>query len=277
MKELFDKPPNPVILNPGVAEDPRLGPPFCEINTAGGPLRFQISGDATVLSSPDQTLDTFLGGELKILQSKAGYRFSEDTVLLSRYVDIKKGEKAIDLGTGCGILPLLLSQSTQGHSFVGVEIQKGLAHLARKNVLLNHLEGRITILHRDYRRLKNVFSPGCFDVVLANPPYRKYRTGRVNPASEKAIARHEISGTIRSLASITAYLLRPKGRAYFIFPAQRLVDLLLALRQADLEPKRLQFAHPRTGGEARFVLTESFKRSGVELRVMAPLILRGNP
>lgn len=228
-----------------------------------------------LLPSPDETLDTFFNGKLQITQKKKGYRFSMDAVLLSQFIKIRKNERVMDLGTGCGILPLLLSHTTKTHSFVGVEIQKGLAECAEKNVVLNHLEDRISILMQDFRELKETFPPGSFDVVLSNPPYRKYRTGRINPSIEKAIARHEIKGTLEDLISIASYLLPPKGRCYMIFPALRTVDLLMALRDGQLEPKRLQFVHPRIGEEAKFILTESIKTSGVELKLMEPLILHG--
>ncbi len=223
---------------------------------------------------PDETLDTFFNGKLQIVQKKKGYRFSVDALLLSQFVRIRKSEKVIDLGTGCGILPLLLSQTTNAHSFVGVEIQKELAESAKKNLVLNHLGDRISILKQDFRKLRGTFPPGSFDVALSNPPYRKYRTGRINPFVGKAIARHEIKGTLEDLIAIASYLLAPKGRFYMIFTALRTADLLVALRHRTLEPKRLRFIHPSIGEEAKFVLSESIKASGVELKVMDPLILR---
>jgi tRNA1Val (adenine37-N6)-methyltransferase len=226
-----------------------------------------------LLPSPDETLDTFFNGKLQITQKKKGYRFSMDAVLLSQFIKIRKNERVMDLGTGCGILPLLLSHTTKAHSFVGVEIQKGLAECAEKNVFLNHLENHISILKQDFRELKGTFPPGSFDVVLSNPPYRRYRTGRINPAMEKAVARHEMKGTLEDLISIASYLLPPKGRCYLIFPALRAVDLFVSLRGGKLEPKRLQFVHPRIAEEAKFILIESIKDSGVELKIMDPLIL----
>jgi len=221
----------------------------------------------------DETLDFFFNGKLKVLQKKRGYRFSIDAILLSQFVKIRKNEKAIDLGTGCGILPLLLSSTTKAHSFVGVEIQEGLAELAEKNVLLNNLCDRVSILYKDFRELKGMFSSGSFDVVFANPPYRKYRTGRMNPAIEKAIARHETKGTLEDLISIASYLLPSKGRCYLIYPASRVVDLLFVLRNNRLEPKRVQLVYPHFNKEAKFILIESVKASGVELKIMPPLIL----
>jgi tRNA1Val (adenine37-N6)-methyltransferase len=228
-----------------------------------------------VSPSSDETLSTFLDGRVQVLQKKRGYRFSVDALLLSQFARIRKNEKVVDLGTGCGIIPLLLSQTTGAQSFTGIEIQKELASIARRNVILNRLQDRITIHHQDVRELKGLFPPGSFDVVLSNPPYRKSRAGKMNPSLEKAIARHEIQGTLEELTGMMAYLLPPKGRCYLIYSASRAVDLLVSLRNNGLEPKRLQWVYPRIGEEAGFVLTESLKDSGTELRVLPPLILHG--
>jgi len=221
----------------------------------------------------DETLETFGESKLQILQKKRGYRFSADAILLSEFVRIQRDERAIDLGTGCGILPLLLSQTTKVRSFLGVEVQKTLADLAERNVVLNHFQHGITILHEDYRTLPRIFPAGSFHVVVSNPPYRTFRSGRVNPSQEKGIARHEIYGAIDDLVSVAAYLLPPKGRFYLIFPASRAVDAIASLRRNMLEPKRIRFVHPYAGAEAKFILVESVKDSGVDLKIMAPLIL----
>jgi len=221
----------------------------------------------------DETIETFGESKLQILQKKRGYRFSADAILLSEFVRIQRDEIAIDLGTGCGILPLLLSQTTKVRSFLGVEVQKTLADLAERNVVLNHFQHRITILHEDYRTLPRIFPAGSFHVVVSNPPYRKFRSGRVNPSQERAIARHEIYGTIDDLVSVAAYLLPPKGRFYLIFPASRAVDAIASLRRNMLEPKQIRFVHPYAGARAKFILVESVKDSGVELKIMAPLVL----
>jgi tRNA1Val (adenine37-N6)-methyltransferase len=223
--------------------------------------------------SSDETLNSFFDGSLYVLQKKKGYRFSIDAILLSQFIRLRKDENAIDLGTGCAILPLLLSRATKPQSLVGIEIQKELADLAKRNVELNRLKDQITILHRDFKRLRGVFAPGSFHVVFSNPPYRKYLTGRINPSSEKAIARHEIKGTLKNLIRAAAYLLPTKGRCYLIYPASRAIDLLAALRHHRLEPKRLQLVHPRKGEAAKFILVESVKDGGVELKIKEPLFL----
>jgi len=229
--------------------------------------------DSSQPLSPDETLDIFFNGKLKIFQKKRGYRFSIDAILLAQFVRIRKDERVVDLGTGCGILPLLLSQTSKASSFIGVEIQKGLAECAAKNVIFNQLEDRISIFHRDFTELKTVFPSNSFHVVVSNPPYRKFRTGRINPHPEKAIARHEIKANLNDLTSVLAHLLKQKGRAYIIFPATRTADLLTSLRHQNLEPKRVQFVHSRAEEEAKFILVEAIKFSGVELHVMPPRIL----
>ncbi len=238
-------------------------------------MAIQRRGDVEERSllATDETLHPFLNGALKIIQKKEGYRFSIDAVLLSQFVKIKKNEKVLDLGTGCGILPLLLSRTAQTAFFIGVEIQQSLVECAIKNVVVNHLQDRISILQQDFRKLKMIFPPSSFDVVLSNPPYRKYRTGRVNPAPEKAIARHEIKGTLHDLVTIASYLLPNKGRFYVVYPASRTTDLLVTLREKNLEPKRIQLVHSRRDEKAKLILVESIKSVGVELTLLPPQFL----
>ncbi len=227
-----------------------------------------------ILPAADETLETFFNGRLRVIQKKRGYRFSIDTLLISQFIRIRNNERVIDLGTGCGILPLILSRTTKAGSFVGVEIQKGLVQCARKNVMLNHLDSLILILHQDFKKLDRIFPADSFDVVISNPPYRKSLSGRLNPSMEKAIARHELKGTLEDLITISSYLLHHKGRCYLIFPASRAIDLLVGLRKQSLEPKRLQFVYPRLEETAKFVMVEAIKSSGVELKIISPLVLQ---
>jgi len=222
---------------------------------------------------PDETMEVFLEGALRIIQKRTGYRFSVDAILLSQFISLRKKDKAVDLGTGCGVLPLLLAKTTQAGSFVAVEIQKDLAALTRRNVALNGLGGRVTVLQQDIKALPATFPPGSFDVVLSNPPYRKTLTGRINPSLEKAIARHEMKGSLDDLMRVAAYLLPTGGRCYLIYSAVRAVDLLVTLRHHRLEPKRLRIVHPKGEDDAKFVLVESIKEGGVELKIMKPLFL----
>jgi tRNA1Val (adenine37-N6)-methyltransferase len=222
--------------------------------------------------SSNETFDTLFGGKIRIVQEKGGYRFSIDSILLAGFIVLRRGDKVIDLGTGVGIIPLILAQKGTGaEQFVGVEIQQKLAELAKRNVFINGLEALITIYQGDIRELNDVFLPSSFDVVVTNPPYYQVASGRTNPYFQKAIARHEITCTIDNVLQRARYLLKEGGRFFVIFPAQRAITLLDRLRSATLEPKRLRWVHSREGAEAKFILTESYKGGGEGVEVLAPL------
>ncbi len=155
-------------------------------------------------STAEETLDSLLGGKIKVVQQRDGYRFSIDALLLAGFVYLRRGEKVIDMGTGVGIIPLILGKRGEGGcQIIGVEIQEKLVELAKKNVSLNKLEDLITIFQGDIRELNNTFSPSSFDVVVANPPYYRVSDGRLNLHSQKAIARHEIKCTTVSYTHLT--------------------------------------------------------------------------
>ncbi len=221
-----------------------------------------------------EALDGLLDGRLKVLQKKRGYRFSVDALLLAHFVRLRRGDRICDLGTGCGVLPLLLAVRRPGIRAVGVELQPGLADLARRNVILNGLADRIEILPGDIRNIKPLLPRGSFDAVVSNPPYRRVLSGRVNPDSEKAAARHEIKGTVADFVRTARYLLKPDGRAFFIYAAVRSVEILARMRAAGIEPKRLRMVHDDRGTPGAFVLIEGRCGGGEELKVEPPLFLR---
>ncbi|UCD84496.1 MAG: tRNA1(Val) (adenine(37)-N6)-methyltransferase, partial [Deltaproteobacteria bacterium] len=213
----------------------------------------------------DETLDQLLSGKLKIIQKKKGYRFSLDALLLTDFVRISRGDEVIDLGTGSGVIPLILAKKSPAKRIVGVEIQKELAEMALRNVQLNALEDKITILHRDLRKLPGELTAGSFALVLSNPPYRTGSSGRLNPNPEKAVARHELTCSLEELLKVAGYLLKPKGRLALIYSAPRLADLIAGLRKEKLEPKRLRLIHPDSDTKAKLVLIEASKGGKVEL------------
>ena len=222
----------------------------------------------------NETLNTLFGGKIRVVQEKEGYRFSIDSILLSGFVWLRKGERVIDLGTGIGIIPLILGKKGMGvEQFVGVEIQEQLAALAKRNVFINGLESLITIYQGDIRGLNDVFAPSSFDVVVSNPPYYRVEGGRINPRFQKAVARHEVTCTINDILQTACYLLKQGGRIFIIFPAQRSITLLDRLRSATLEPKRLRWVHSREGEEAKFILTEAHKGGGEGVEVLPPLFV----
>lgn len=209
--------------------------------------------------------------ELKIIQARDSYRFSVDSILLLNFIRVKNYEKIIDLGTGSGIIPLLLFGKRKGLSIYGIEIQKDLADMARRSVELNKLQNYITIIQEDFRNLKNIFKNQQFDVVVSNPPYISLGQGKINPSSSRAIARHEIKGDLEDIISVSNYLLKNKGRIYLIYKSSKLVKLIITLKKYSIEPKVVKFIHPRQGESANLVLLEGVKKGKEELKIEDPI------
>jgi len=213
---------------------------------------------------------------LKIIQASDSYRFSVDSILLINFVKLKNYEKIVDLGTGSGIIPLLLFGKRKGLSIYGIEIQKDLADMARRSVELNELQNNITIIQEDFRNLKNIFKNQQFDVVVSNPPYISMGQGKINPSSSRAIARHEIKGDLEDIISVSNYLLKNKGRIYLIYRSAKLIKLIIALKKYGFEPKIIKFIHPRPGENANLVLLEGIKSGKEELKIEDPIFIYSN-
>ena len=221
----------------------------------------------------DESIDEFMGGRLKLIQSKTGYRFSIDAVLLSRFVTIKQGDRVIDLGTGCGIIPLiLLLTKPVGYTF-GLEIQRDLADQAARNTVLNGFERKMGVILGDIKRAP--FAPSSADVVTCNPPYRPKNSGRINPDLQRAIARHEMLASLDNILTATSRVLRAKGRLAMIYPAVRLVELLVRMKGFNLEPKRLRIVYPGMKSEAKLALIEASLGGRKGLKVLPPLLDQG--
>lgn len=229
------------------------------------------------LSSPhtgSETSDTLFSGKIRVLQERNGYRFSLDAILLAGFVWLKRRDRVIDLGTGVGIIPLILGKRGEdAEQIVGVEIQQKLAALAQRNVFINGLEDLITIHKGDIKELHDIFPPSSFDVLVTNPPYYRVSSGRINPYSQKAIARHEITCTIDDVVQTTCYLLKEGGRIFVIFPAARTITLFDSLRRASLEPKRIRWIYSRKGEKAKFILAEAHKGGGEGVEVLPPFFV----
>lgn len=225
------------------------------------------------LLHPDETLDDLRLGGLKIIQRRDGYRFSLDPILLCGFASFDGVEAAVDLGTGSGVIPLLLARRSTATWIVGVELQAGLADRARRSVALNNLGERIEIVEGDLRDLARSLGVGSFDLVLSNPPFRQGGSGRIAPDAERAAARHELAGGLTDFLKAAALLLRSGGRCCLIYLAERLTDLLLELRRAGLEPKRLRMVQSRAGEGARLVLVEARRGGRPGMVVEAPLLI----
>ncbi len=219
------------------------------------------------------TFDAFLNGRIRVAQDRAGYRFSIDAVLLADFADPRKEDRILDLGTGCGIIPLVLAYRHPRVRTFGVEIQKPLAEIARDNVLENGMGDRIGIVCMDLRILDTRVTGGPVDLVVTNPPYRKAQTGRINPNSQRALARHEIAVTLPEVVDAGNRMLAPQGRFVAVVPAFRVADLLFLLADCGLEARRLRMVHSKIETEAKLALVEGIKEKGKKLRVEPPLIL----
>lgn len=219
------------------------------------------------------TDDTFLDGRIRVKQNAAGYRFSLDAVILAGHVVPNPGASVVDIGTGCGIIPLILAYRYPAIRIQGLEIQPPLAELAKENVKRNNMEARITIQCDDAARAAANMPAGRIDLVTCNPPFRQAASGRINPHPERAIARHEIKITLTGITAVAAKLLRPSGEFATIYPAARLTDLVTTLRQAGIEPKLLRMIHSRARDPAKLVLLKGYKNGRPGLAIPAPLII----
>jgi tRNA1Val (adenine37-N6)-methyltransferase len=221
----------------------------------------------------EETLDEIINGHLHVFQKKRGYRFSLDSLLIAHYFFLKQSKNVLDLGCGSGIILLILAKRFPHINFTGLDIQEELVELARKNVNFNKLEQRIKVVEGDARKIKNVFPANSFDAVIFNPPYRKLNSGRINPQMEKAIARHEIKGSLKDFIKAAKYLLKQEGKVFTIYPAKRLVELIMLFHKNSIEPKRMKPVYSDNMSAAEFVLFEGRKGSGEEIKFEQPLII----
>ena len=205
---------------------------------------------------------------LKIIQDTNGFCFGIDSVLLSDYAkNIKKGSKVIDLGTGTGIISILLCGKTELSKIVGVEIQKEVYQMAQKSIKLNHLENRFEIINQNITDLKKIYNRASFDVVVTNPPYKKENTGLKNEEEKKIISRHEVKATLEDFMQISSYLLKDKGEFYMVHRPERLVDIMSIMRQNKIEPKNIRFVCPNTQKAPNLVLIKGIKLGNPFLKV----------
>ncbi len=213
----------------------------------------------------------------RIIQNQKGFCFGIDAVLLSGFAEVKEGEQVLDLGTGTGILPILLEAKTKGKHFTGLEIQPESVDMARRSVSLNELEKKIDIVHGDIKEASGIFGGATFHVVTTNPPYMTEKHGVQNEADAKTIARHEILCNLEDVIREGAKVLKPKGRFYMVHRPRRLVDIISLMRSYRLEPKKIRMVHPFADKEANMVLIEGVKSGGPMMKVEPPLVVYEEP
>lgn len=224
-------------------------------------------------ASSHETIDELREYDLRIIQPKVGYRFSVDPLLLCRFAGPVEG-RIIDLGTGSGVMALIMARMSESSSVVGVEFDPGAAELARRNVQLNELDGRVEIVTADIHDLKPCYPVSTSDLVIANPPYRPCGAGRISHIPGRDTARHESTARLADFLTIAKFLVRPSGRICFIYHVSRLAELIAEASIRKLALLRLQFVHGSAEDEARMVMLELAKGRTRELAVLPPLFVR---
>ena len=212
-----------------------------------------------------------------VIQDPDKFCFGMDAVLLSGFAKVKKGETALDLGTGTGIIPILLKTKTNGKHFTGLEIQKECADMAGRSVRYNHLEDDVEIVRGDIKEAADIFGAASFDVVTSNPPYMIGEHGLRNPYMAKAIARHEVLCTLDDIIRESARTLKAGGRFYMVHRPFRLTEIMQVLTKYKPEPKRMQLVYPYIDREPNMVLIEALKGGNSRITVERPLIVYEKP
>ena len=226
---------------------------------------------------PGERVDELQRNGYRIIQDPGRFCFGMDAVLLSGFARVKPGERALDLGTGTGIIPILLEARTQGESFTGLEIQEESADMACRSVSMNGLEDRIHIVTGDIKEAAQIFGAASYHVVTCNPPYMIGAHGLKNPHMAKAIARHEILCTLEDVVSQAAKVLTDRGRFYMVHRPFRLAEIFQVLTKYKLEPKHMQLVYPFVDREPNMVLIEACKGGNPRISIDPPMIVYKKP
>lgn len=221
----------------------------------------------------NERIDNLDRNGYRIIQDPGKFCFGMDAVLLSSFAKVKDGGRCIDLGTGTGIIPILMEAKTKGSYFAGVEIQSESVDMAKRSVLLNHLEGKIDIIEGDIRTIGDKLPKASFDTVTCNPPYMINEHGLKNPDSPKAIARHEICCTLLEVVKAAAALLKPGAHFYMVHRPFRLGEIINTMCENGVEPKRMRLVHPYIDREPNMVLIEGVRGGKSRMTVEKPLIV----
>lgn len=212
--------------------------------------------------------------DLKIIQKKTGFKFGIDSVLLANYSKkIKKDANVVDIGTGTGIIAILLAEKTRAKKIIGIEIQKEMAEMASRSIKLNNLDNKVNILNCNIKDVENYVDKNSIDVIVSNPPYKKENTGIKNIEKNKLIARHEIECNIDDIIAKSCYMLKDRGMFFMIHRPERLADVMCSLRKYKIEPKNLRFVQSKENEAPKMFLIKAVKNAGEFLKVEKPLIV----
>ena len=208
-----------------------------------------------------------------LIQDPKRFCFGVDAVLLSGFATAKKGDKILDLGTGTGVIPILMSAKTKAEHFSALEIQPKSAEMAKRSVMLNDLQDKIDIIEGDIKKAAEIFKPSSFDVITTNPPYMNFEGGLKNSYDPKTIARHEVLCSLDDVAFAAQRLLKFGGKFFMVHRPHRLTDIMCVLREHKLEPKRIRFVQPYADREPNMVLVEAVRSGKPMIKVMPTLVI----
>lgn len=225
----------------------------------------------------NERIDELQRNGYRIIQDPERFCFGMDAVLLSGFARAREGDRVLDLGTGTGIIPILMEAKTKAAHLTGLEIQEDSADMARRSVGLNHLEEKIEIVTGDIKEAVSLFGAASFDVVTSNPPYMTEKHGLTNPAAPKAIARHELLCTLEDVIIQAAKLLKPGGNFFLVHRPFRLVDIMVLLRKYHLEPKKMKMVYPFVDKDPNMVLIQASRGGKPHMTVERPLIVYQKP
>jgi len=222
---------------------------------------------------PDETLEDLQIKGLFLIQKKDSFRFGMDSVLLSNFVKAKAHQNVLDLGTGTGILPVLIYAKTNPKSITGLEIQPDIADMAQRSIDGNKLNHKISIVKGDIKDAVSIFGAATYDIVVTNPPYTKAGSGRINDVDSKAIARHELCCSLTDVLSVSSAILKPNGEFFMVHRPERLTDIIAGMREVRIEPKILRMVCSYQGKAPSLVLIKGIKNGNPGLRIMPDLII----
>lgn len=227
-----------------------------------------------MLLEENERIDDLEFEGLKIIQNTEGFCFGIDSILLSDYAkNLKKGAKVIDIGTGTGIIGILLCKKSKAGHITGIEIQKEVAQMAQRSIKLNNLEEKFDIKNINIKDVFDEIAPNSIDTIVTNPPYMKVNTGAQNVEKKKLISRHEIECNLEDIIKISYKLLKGKGEFYMVHRAERLVDIMYLLRKYKIEPKTIRFVHSKKEKSPNLILIKCIKDGGNGLRIDKPLVI----
>ena len=227
----------------------------------------------SLMNPSELSAATFPKTNLTVLQDKSSFCFGIDAVLIADFARVKNGGKVFDLGTGTGIIPLLMAKTSKASHLTALEIQKESAEIASLNVEKNHLKEKISVVHGDIKSVRELFEPERADVVTSNPPYAKANAVRKNPNEAKNIARHEILCNLEDVVSAASYLLKSNGSFFMIHRPERLSEIFVTFKKYRLEAKTLQLVQPFSYSAPTMVLIEGRKNARAEIKILPTLVI----